>query len=177
MFDVVFINGTVGSGKTSAAEALSVIEAEAGHPHALIDSDTVRRLWPRPNGDPFQHELELQNLRDLAANYRAAGARHLIVAGVIEERGEIPRYATALRADRMLVCRLVADAHVLETRLAARHAEDAVVRNWHLHRSGELAAILDTAALDDVVIDTTAKTPREVATVIATAAGWSSTAP
>ena len=172
MIDVVFINGTVGSGKTSAAEALSMIEAERGHPHALIDSDTIRRLWPRPDDDPFQHELELENLRDLATNYRAAGAHHLIVAGVIEHSAEVPRYATALQAGRMLVCRLTADSRVVETRLITRHSDDAAARDWHLNRSGELAAILDAGAFHDVIIDTTTTSPRQVADAIATAAGW-----
>lgn len=177
MFDVIFINGTVGSGKTSAAEELSVLEAQAEHPHAVIDSDNVRRLWPRPNGDPFQHELELENLRDLAANYRAAGARHVIVAGVIEEKAEVPRYAAALQAERMLVCRLVTDANALESRLIARHSDDPVARDWYLNRSGELAAILEAAALDDVVIETTSRSPRQVAEAIATAAGWAAATP
>ena len=174
MIDVVFINGTVGSGKTSAAAALGALEAATEHPHAVIDADSVRRFWPAPHDDPFQIEVELANLRDLAANYRAAGAQHLIVAGVIEEPAEVPRYAMALQAERMLVCRLLADASVLEARLRARHTDDRETRDWHLNRAGELAAILDAAAVDDVVIDTTARTPREVATLIAAAAGWAS---
>ncbi|WP_308467286.1 adenylyl-sulfate kinase [Rathayibacter soli] len=172
MVDVVFINGTVGSGKTAAAEALSVIEAEQGHPHALIDCDTIRGLWPPPAGDPFQHELELENVRDLAANYRRAGAQHLIVAGVIEVAAEVARYVTAFGAQRMLVCRLTADPSVLEARLIRRHEGDAAARQWHLHRAGELADILEAAEIDDVTIDTTTRPPRQVAEMIAATAEW-----
>jgi broad-specificity NMP kinase len=49
--DAVFINGTVGVGKTSAGEALSALQADAGQSHAFIDVDTVRRLWPSPVDD------------------------------------------------------------------------------------------------------------------------------
>lgn len=174
VIDTVFINGTVGSGKTSSAEALSALEAAAEHPHAVIDADDVRRFWPAPDGDPFQQELELQNLRALAENYRAAGAVHLIVAGVIEHAADLARYAAALGTERMLVCRLTADPHVLEARLRARHAYDNAARDWHLHRAGELGAILETADFDDLVLDSTTMTPRQVALEIAGAAGWAS---
>lgn len=182
VIDTIFINGTVGSGKTSSAEALSALEAAAEHPHAVIDADDVRRLWPAPDGDPFQQELELQNLRGLAENYRAAGAAHLIVAGVIERAGDVARYAAALGSTstgtartgtaRMLVCRLTADQHVLEARLRARHDNDQAGRDWHLHRAGELAGILEVADFDDLVLDSTVKTPRQIAHRIAIAAGW-----
>jgi broad-specificity NMP kinase len=46
--DTVFIDGTVGVGKTSAGEALSALQADTDHSHAFIDIDTVRRLWPSP---------------------------------------------------------------------------------------------------------------------------------
>lgn len=182
VIDTVFINGTVGSGKTSSAEALGALEAAARHPHAVIDADDVRRFWPAPHGDPFQQELELQNLRALAENYHAAGAVHLIVAGVIERAADVARYALALGATptdatpagttRMLVCRLTAEPHVLDARLRARHANDDVERDWHLHRAGELAGTLEAARCDDIVIDATEKTPHEVALEIAVAAGW-----
>lgn len=172
MVDAVFINGTVGVGKTSAGEALSALQAEAGHPHAFIDVDTVVRLWPSPVDDRFQHELELENIRDLATNYRKAGAHQLILAGVIEDRHEIPRYVMALGVDRMFVCRLTADAAVVDARLARRHVNDPSGLVWHLHRNRELAKILEHAALDNLVIDTTVLTPTQTAVAIQDAAAW-----
>jgi hypothetical protein len=170
--DAVFINGTVGVGKTSAGEALSALQADAGQPHAFIDVDTVRGLWPSPVHDRFQHELELENLRDLSNNYRNAGARQLILAGVIEDRVEIPRYAAALGVNRLFVCRLTVDALVVDERLVMRHAYDPTGLEWHLHRNRELSAILERAALDDLVLDSTNLTPTQIATAIKVAAGW-----
>ena len=172
MVDAVFINGTVGVGKTSAGEALSALQADAGQCHAFIDVDTVRRLWPSPVGDRFQHELELENLRDLANNYRKAGARQLILAGVIEARLEIPRYVTALGVNHLLLCHLVADESVVDERLRLRHANDPTGLEWHLNRNREIAAILQRIALDDLVVDSTNLTPPQIATVIKVAAGW-----
>ncbi|WP_240183728.1 hypothetical protein [Leifsonia aquatica] len=103
--ECVFVNGTVGVGKSTVADAISAAEAA---PHAVIDLDAVRRMHPAPVEDVFNHELELRNLRSLAANYREAGARRLILAGVIESAAEVGRYAEAAGATALLVCRLVA---------------------------------------------------------------------
>ena len=55
---------------------------------------------PAPPDDPFAHEVELANLRDLARNYRAAGAERLILAGVVEDaaRGAALRRGARRRA-------------------------------------------------------------------------------
>jgi hypothetical protein len=46
MFDSIFVNGTVGSAKSAVADALGAHEQGAGHPHAVIDLDHIRRAWP-----------------------------------------------------------------------------------------------------------------------------------
>ncbi|TAM67580.1 MAG: hypothetical protein EPN48_13150 [Microbacteriaceae bacterium] len=172
MIDVVFINGTVGAGKTSTGEALSALVTQAGCPHAFIDTDAVRRLSPKPPGDRFQHELQLRNLRDLAANYRDAGAERLILAGVIEDRHEIPRYTETLKATGLFLCRLVADPTVIDQRLSARHHDDPAELDWHLRRNRELAEILEAVALDDLIIDATSDTPCDIAMAIKAAVNW-----
>ena len=172
MFDAVFINGTVGAGKTTTALELSRLLSDRQEPHALVDLDQIRLLFPPPPGDPFQHEVELANLRDIAGNYRAAGAARLIVAGVLESPGEVPRYEVALGVDSLLVCRLLVDPDTARARLSNRHVDDPDARRWHLHRTGELATVLDRARFDDVVVDTTHRSPLEVAREVARHAGW-----
>jgi predicted kinase len=169
--DTIFVNGTVGSGKTTLAGFLSAAEPQ---PHAVIDLDEIRRLIPSPPDDFFNHELELQNLRDLAANYRAAGARRFVLAGVIQVPAEVPRYVDALRSSGMFICRLVARPDVLQSRLRSRHAPDPDPENleWHLARAGELAGILERAALDDLVLDSSDASPAELAGTVWRAAGW-----
>lgn len=71
--DVVFLNGTVGAGKTTVADALSDLERRYRRPHAVIDLDQLRRLWPSTESDPFHLELELEYLAVVAANYRRFG--------------------------------------------------------------------------------------------------------
>jgi chloramphenicol 3-O-phosphotransferase len=167
--DSLFLNGTVGAGKTTLAGALSAIEPTT---HAVVDLDEIRRLSTAPAADRFNHELELQNLRSLAANYRRAGAERFILAGVLEERAEIARYVDALGSDGIFICRLVAGQEVLRDRLSRRHDGDPTGLEWHLARVSELAQILDAAAFDDLIVDSSAATPAELAQTVRRAAGW-----
>ena len=164
--DSIFVNGTVGVGKTTLADAIS--ELETG-PHAVIDLDAIRRLYPGPAEDPFRHELELDNLAAMAVNYRRHGASRFILAGVIEEPEEVERYVAALRSTGMFVCRLVARPEVLDARIRRRHSDDSAGMRWHLERAGELADILEVAALDDLVLDSSDLTPADLAAAVLSA--------
>ncbi len=176
MFDAVLINGTVGAGKTTTAAALSALLQDRQVPHGLVDLDQVRLLFPPPPTDPFQHEVELANLRDIAANYRSAGASRLVVAGVVEDPREVPRYLAALRVRSLLICRLLVDPDVVRVRLSSRHDDDHSQRDWHLRRTAELSAVLDRAHVDDVEVDITRRTPRQVALALERLAGWAAEA-
>ena len=172
MIDSIFPNGTVGVGKSAVADTMSRIEVENRHAHAVIDLDHIHRAWPAPKDDRFSHELELASLQAIAANYRAAGVRHFILAGVIEVASEVPRYGAALGSRGLITCRLDADADVVEERLRRRHDSLSDELVWHLDRASELAAILREAALDDYVVDTSLQSPRQVAESLMRVAGW-----
>lgn len=171
-YDAVLLSGTVGAGKTTTAHALSDLLSAEDVPHAVVDLDEVRLLRPPPPGDPFQHEVELANLRDLARNYRAAGATRLVVAGVVEEAAEVARYRAALAGARLLLVRLVVDLDLAAVRLRARHADEPGALAWHLDRVGELTQVLDAAPFEDARIDTTGRTPADVAVEVRRLAGW-----
>jgi hypothetical protein len=172
MTDAVILTGTVGAGKTTTMHAVGALLAERGIPHALVDLDAVRLLHPAPPADPFQQELALRNLGDLSRNYREAGARVVVVAAVVEHAGDLPRYADALGSRDPLLVRLAVDADAVRARLDARHGDDAAALAWHRARAPELAAIIDAADLGGLAIDTTARTPAEVAALVADRAGW-----
>jgi chloramphenicol 3-O-phosphotransferase len=172
--DVVFLNGTVGAGKTTVADAVGNLERRRGRPHAVIDLDQLRRLWPSPHGDRFQIELVLQNLQAVSDNYRRAGAEHLILAGVIESAAELSRYRETLDTADLFICRLTVSERAARQRLRNRHAVDhPKTLEWHLARTLELADILDRVALDDLVLDTTKRTPAQLARAVHRSAGWS----
>ena len=137
-----------------------------------VDLDQIRLLFPPPAGDPFQHEVELANLRAIASNYRSAGAAKMIVAGVLESAQEVPRYVAALGVQSLLICRLVVDTDIVRARLSRRHVEDPDAREWHLRRTTELAAVLDRAGIDDVEVDSSRRDPLDVAHEVERHAGW-----
>ncbi|NQX28699.1 AAA family ATPase [Microbacteriaceae bacterium VKM Ac-2854] len=166
----VIVNGTVGVGKTTVAEALSDVLGDAEPAHALIDLDAIRRIRPAPEGDRFAHEVELTNLRALAAGFRAAGAQRFVLAGVVEAERERERYAEAIGAEVLLV-RLTAPPEVVAARIRARHGSDATARDWHLVRAVELERILAAGAFEDLLLDAT-ESPQLLARRIAAAARW-----
>ncbi len=172
IFECVFLNGTVGAGKTTTADELSKQVSLSGVHNAIIDLDDIRRSWPAPAGDPFNHELELRNLAALVANYREVGAERIILAGVVEVRSELARYRAAVQSERMFVARFVVDADVVKARLLQRHAGDAEAIDWHLDRAVQLAQILDEAECDDEVFDTTNRSAAQVAASIRARLGW-----
>ena len=172
MIDTVFLNGTVGVGKSTVAEAISILETKSGHHHAVIDLDHISRAWPPPEGDRFNHELEMVNLRDIVDNYRRAGVEHFILAGVIEDAREVPRYEAVLQSSGLLICRLEADLDTLTRRLRLRHADNVSEMEWHLGRAGELTAILRAASIDHLVVDNSGVSIIATATIVKEQADW-----
>ena len=169
--EALLINGTVGVGKSTVAAHLGDVLAAQRVPHALIDLDHLRWSWPPPPDDPFNLTIELRNLTSVAANYRDAGIRRFVLAGVLERRTDLARYERAVQA-RVRVVRLRADPSLLQRRLRARHALDPAGLSWHLTRAGELDAILDAARVDDDEIHLGARDPQSIAVDLASIIGW-----
>jgi adenylylsulfate kinase len=168
---VLLINGTVGVGKTSVAEAVGALLTENGVPHAVIDLDWLRQSWPAPPGDRFNVDMLLRNLRSIAANYFDAGAVRLVLAGVVEDQEGRKGFGDAVGVD-LSVCRLDVELPVVHQRLARRHKNEPEALRWHLDRSGELAGILDRSGVEDFSVDATTRSVAEVAAAVMEAAGW-----
>lgn len=168
----LLLTGTVGVGKTTTADAVADRLRSAGVPHAVVDLDELRRCWPAPADDPFHTALSLRNLAALAGGYRDAGAERLVLAGVVETRADRQRHEEALGVPLQVV-RLLAPADVVAPRLRARHAGDPDGLAWHLHRRGELDAVLDAADVADTAVAVAGLDRAEVADAVLRAAGWS----
>ena len=168
----VFLNGTVGAGKTMTGEALHRILADDGISNAMIDLDQLRRSWPAPPTDRFNHELELKNLQSIAANYRVAGIRRFVLAGVLEDPAEVARYRIALGGARLTVIWLDPPLDTVQERLRNRHEPDSAELSWHLHRSGELHGILTKAQLEAHTLPIVGQGSNEVAREVRALVGW-----
>ncbi|MBP2218475.1 AAA family ATPase [Arthrobacter sp. CAN_C5] len=161
----VFLNGTVGVGKTSTADALAHLLTAKDLPHAVIDLDWLRFAWPAPTDDPFNRRIELANLSAVIPNFRSAGARLLVLAGVIEGTLQRAEYERVL-GHPLLVVRLEATSATVQDRLRGRHDPGDPSLGWHLDRATELQAILTHVDVDDAVISTEEKDPHGVASAV-----------
>ena len=171
MVPVMMVTGPVGVGKTSVAGEVSALLERAKVPHAFVDMDSLRWSYPSPPGDRFRTALALQNLAAVWANFRAAGAERLVLADVVESRGELEGYRAAVPGARIVVVRLRAPVETLTARVAAR--EQGLGREWHVARAAELAAQMDRDAVEDVLIETGGRTVAAIARAALERCGWS----
>ena len=102
----------------------------------FADIDQLGMCYPEPLADPGRHRMKAQNVGAVITSYRAAGARCVVVSGVVDPALGVH---TDLLADTALtICRLQADHDELRRRLAER--------SWQPGEMDEVAA--EAAALD-----------------------------
>jgi hypothetical protein len=167
---VLVITGPVGVGKTSVAFEVSERLDAAGVAHALVDVDTLRWCYPRPPGDPFRLGLALRNLAAIWPNFRVAGARRLVLVDVVEAREQLARYGAAVPGAAFVVVRLRASSPVLAERVRRRETGAGLER--HLRRAAALAATMEQARVEDLLVETDGRTPGEVAEEVLRRSGW-----
>jgi chloramphenicol 3-O-phosphotransferase len=171
MVHAVVISGTLGAGKTRVAEELRDLVAERGSRCAVIDLDWLCQLDPSPENDPYNDRLGFANLAAIWPNYTAAGIDYLILARVVEDRGDRKRYLRAMPGASVAIVRVVASSPVRQQRLRQRMPEGQWL-DGHLARTDQLAARLAELSLDDHVVDNDVRPPSEVATEILRLLGW-----
>ncbi len=168
--DVLVISGPVGVGKTTVAGELSDLLAEQDVAHMFVDVDQLTYTYPRPEGDRFGGRLAHQNLRAMWANAQRLGARKVVLARVVEHRDDLTAYADTLDARSIMLCTLMATHDTLGARVARRELGSGF--DWHAARAIELDGILRAADLPGLVVETTDRTPTEIAREILTEIGW-----
>lgn len=164
---VIVITGPVGAGKSTIAAALSDLLAERDIPHGMIDVDYVRWCHPAPPNDRFHAALGRRNIAAVAANYRAAGARVVILADVVEHQEQRGEYEIAIPNADVRIVRLRVPMDLIAERLKARQRDSGDSLEWHLKRAPELEAIMSAREIGDLVIDVGRRSPQEVSTEIA----------
>ena len=158
---LVILSGPVGVGKTTTGYELSAILVQRSVAHTFVDLDALTHTYPRPQGDPFGSEIGLLNLSSAWQNAVAQGSNHLIVARVIETRGEADAISRAVSIDDPYVIELNASNDTLIARIRKR--EIGIERNWHVKRALELSELLGRAAVADHKVNTDGRPVSDVA--------------
>jgi hypothetical protein len=162
----LWICGPSGVGKTTVGFALFEQLSDAGTDIAYVDLDQLRLCYPAPPHDPQHHRLKARNLSEAWSAFEAAGARCLVVSGLVDDAAEVRRHAEGLPDSDVTVCRLRVGHDELRGRIARRgsllHLSEEAVRN---------ADELDRTDFADLVVDTSGTAVAEVVARIR-ASGW-----
>jgi energy-coupling factor transporter ATP-binding protein EcfA2 len=116
--EAVLICGAYGSGKSSVAAEMAGLLEDRDIPYAAIDLDWL--IWanvPDAHGDAG-YRLMLANLAPMIGNYRAAGLRRFLLAGLLTSADELERLRDALGMP-LRVVRLTLPIEEIERRLGS----------------------------------------------------------
>ncbi len=148
---VLWLCGPAGVGKSTVSWRLYTELASSGVNVAFADSDQLCMCYPAPAGDPGRQQVKALNIGAMIRNFRSAGARCVIVNGVLGPGG----LETGLLPDaRVTICRLRASAGDVERRLIARDGR----RDGPGELLQEIRAetrLMDESGFADACVDTT----------------------
>jgi hypothetical protein len=169
----LILSGPPGVGKTTVSwEVFDQLVYQGDHP-ALVDLDLLGACWPVPDDDPHNERLKAVNLGAMWQNFRRAGARCLIAAGVIESRETLRMYADAVPGSSPNLCRLTAGDDELRSRITLRGRERGDGLEKLHRRAVQLSRDLERGDRADFCVDTDGRSISDVADLVrAGAGGW-----
>jgi hypothetical protein len=180
---VLWLYGADAVGKTTVAWEVYTGLTGGGVPAAYVDTDYLGFCSPLPNDDPTP--LVAANLAAAWLNFEAAGARCLVVSGVVVTADQRALFAGAIPGMELSLCRLRATAETLAARIMRRGQiegadSDGAASGLTLdglreygERAGRFAAHLDADDFADFSVDTDDVPVPEVARrVLARLPGW-----
>ena len=120
---VLWVTGPPGVGKSAVAWEIYRRLTHAGAGPAYVDVDQLGMCYPATASDPDRHRLKARNVACLRASFAEAGARCLIVSGVVDsERGP---NLDEIGGSPVAVGRLRVDPGELRARLVRRMGSTA----------------------------------------------------
>jgi predicted ABC-type ATPase len=159
---VLWLCGPPGVGKTTTGWQIFTELDQA----AYVDIDQLGMSYPESGSDPGRHRLKARNLGALLPNYRAAGARCVVVSGAVDP-GAGAHTGLMPQAD-LTVCRLRAGRDELKQRYLGRGERPGL-----LEEALSEADAMDASDFADVCVDTSGRPATEVARLVRERiAGW-----
>ncbi|MBP2336941.1 broad-specificity NMP kinase [Saccharothrix coeruleofusca] len=145
---VLWLSGPPGVGKTAVGWEVYSRLAGSGIRTGYVDIDQLGICYPEPSDDPGRHRMQARNLAGVVADFRAAGARCVVVSGVVDVDRGVP--VDLLQGVALTVCLLRAAPEELERRFLGRG--EPVEQVEHVLREAEA---LDARDFADFRVDTT----------------------
>ncbi|MDT0343560.1 AAA family ATPase [Streptomyces litchfieldiae] len=161
---VLWLCGPPGVGKTAVGWEIYSRLRRSGTGAGYVDIDQLGICYPEPAGDPGRHRMQAENLGSVVANFRAAGARCVVVSGVVDAARGI--HDDRIPGAALTVCRLRTGPEELTRRLTGRQGSWVSVED-----ALEDAAALEASDFADVCVDTSGLPVAEVARRVREAAG------
>jgi predicted kinase len=117
--EVLVLNGSPGSGKTTLANAIAERLRELDIPHAVIDVDELGRVYPEVGSS-----IARQNLSAIWPNYAALPNLKVILPVCIDGKRDLEELRNAVPSREFTICELVADELVLKERVTRREPNE-----------------------------------------------------
>ncbi len=163
----VLITGVYGSGKSSVAAEIAYMLEQRHQPYALLDLDYLSWAGTGSSDRAEEFGLLLQNLADVAGNYRRAGIHLFVLAYFLRDGTELQALRKAAGLP-LRVARLEVPLAEIEQRLATDITSG---RRDDLRQAASSIAASEGVGVEDVVI--TNDRPMEVvAEQLMTFLGW-----
>jgi adenylylsulfate kinase-like enzyme len=153
---LLWLCGPPGVGKSTVGWSIYDDLSRQGVPVAYVDIDQLGMCYPASPSDPSRHRVKAENLAHTADTFRAAGARSMIVSGVVDSRCARD-YAAQVGAADVTLCQLRIGDDLLRRRLEQRGwSSELIAAALHEGRR------LDRGDVADFIVDTTGLTVDEV---------------
>ncbi|HVB43053.1 MAG TPA: hypothetical protein VNF47_10165 [Streptosporangiaceae bacterium] len=98
LIPVLWLCGPAGVGKTTVGWEIYAQFAQAGVAVGYVDIDQLGNFYPDPAADPGRYRMQAGNLGAVVAAFQAAGARCVVVSGVVDPAHGV--YSTRSRRPR-----------------------------------------------------------------------------
>jgi hypothetical protein len=165
---VVVISGLVGIGKSTTGRLAAHVLRERDIPYALVDYEWLAESWPRPADDPWNGRVAYLNLAAMWRNFSASGVDRLIICQTIEQRPSMAGITDAVPNAECTLVWLSAPLDTVFARIRSRQSDP----DWYLAAAKHMAEKIDPSQVADLVVDTAARPPLEVAEDILRQVGW-----